>query len=140
MKKLLGIIERIKKANAIGIIYNLSKQQAALLQNRLLDSRQVVVIRGKEAYTPPMLMFRLKHQLKMKLLTIDKLTDLLDGKLILINEADMLKPSYNKVLEEFNRCRIPLILLFNNGHAVKNFRKLPVYNQILTIEQDYHYL
>lgn len=140
MKKLLNIIERVKKAKATGLIYNLPKTQAALLQNKLLDKKAVVAIKGRDAYTPPMLMFRLGHQLKMKRLTVNMLPDLLDGKIILINEADMLKPSYNKVLEQFKEAKIPLLLLFNNGHGIKTFRKLPVYNTMLTIEQDYKYL
>ena len=137
MKKLLNIIARVKKAKAVGLIYNLPKQEAALLQNKLLDRREVLLIKGRDAYTPPMLMFRLKNIFKIKGLTIQMLPDLLDGKMILINEADMLHASYNKVLEQIKEAKIPLLLLFNNGHGIKEFRKLPVYNKILTIEQDY---
>jgi len=137
MKKLLNIIARVKKAKATGIIYNLPKQEAALLQNKLLDRREVLVIKGREAYTPPMLINRLKYQLKQKRLNISMLPTFIDDKIILINEADLLMPSYNKVFEEFKKYQIPLVLLFNNGHAIKDFRKLPVYNKILTIEQDY---
>lgn len=136
MKKLLNIFERVKKAKATGLIYNLPKQEAAKLQNKLLDRREVIVVRGRDAYTPPMLMFRLGHQLKVKRLTINMLPDLLDGKTLMITEADMLKPTYNKTIEQCKDLKIPLLLLFNNGHGIKEFRKLPVYNKILTIEQD----
>jgi hypothetical protein len=140
MKKLLNIIERVRKAKAIGIIYNLPTQQAALLQNKLLDNKSAIAIRGRDAYTPPMLLNRLSYHFKIKRMSLSMLTTFIEDKVLLISEADMLKPSYNKVLEDLRKYKIPIVLLFNNGHAIKEFRKLPVYHKILTIEQDYNYL
>jgi hypothetical protein len=58
LKKVLGIVDRVLKKKAIGIIYNIHKDDEAALQNYLLDEKHIVV-KGSDAYTSAMLLFRL---------------------------------------------------------------------------------
>ena len=63
MKKLAGIIDRVQKKKAVGVIYNIPKDCAARLHNKLLDNKHIVV-KGSDAYTSAMLLFRLGKKFK----------------------------------------------------------------------------
>lgn len=139
-KKIQNIVERVRRTKATGIIYNIPKDDAALLQNKLLDNREVIALRGRQAPNSAQFLYRLGYLLKIKHLKFCMLPALLDGKVILINEADVLKQSYSKVMEDLHKNKVPLLLLMHSDAPMKDFRKLPAYYKVLTIEQDYSHL
>jgi hypothetical protein len=138
-RKVLDIVERVNKRKALGIIFNVPKDQEAQIQNKLLDDKHLV-FRGNDVYTSAMLNFRLSQKLKMKGVSIDMLPSLIDGKVIVITSADILKESYTKVFQESSKYKVPFLLLMNRDHKLADFRKLPFYQHILTIEQNYQTL
>ena len=135
-KKVLGIIERVLNKKAVGIIYNVPKNDEAILQNKLLDGKHIV-IKGSDAYTSAMLMFRLSKKLNAKHLQSKMIPGFINGYLICITNADGIKSSYSRVLDEFSKYKIPLLLLMHSDAPMKDFRKLGAYQRVLTIEQDY---
>lgn len=135
--RLWRIVERVKKTKATGVIFNISKTDASMLQNKLLDSKNAIAIRGRSAPNSAQFIFRLSYLLKTKHLKFSMLPCLLDDKIIIITEADLLKSSYSKVIEALHENKIPLLLLMHSDAPMKAFRKLPAYNKVLTIEQDY---
>jgi hypothetical protein len=139
MKEVLSIIDRVRNKKAIGIIYNLPKHREAFLQNKLLDEKHIV-INGTDAYTAPMLLFRLGKKLNTKQLQIKMIPGLINENIICITSADVIKSSFSRVLYEFYRYKIPLLLLMNSDTFMKDFRKLSSYYSVLTIEQDYSLL
>lgn len=138
-RKVLDIVERVNKRKALGIIFNVPKDQEAQIQNKLLDDKHLV-FRGNDVYTSAMLNFRLSQRLKMKGVSIDMLPSLIDGKVIVITSADILKESYTKVFQESSKYKVPFLLLMNRDQKLTDFRKLPFYQSILTIEQNYQTL
>jgi len=138
-RKVLDIVERVNKRKALGIIFNVPKDQEAQIQNKLLDEKHLV-FRGNDVYTSAMLNFRLSKRLKMKGVSIDMLPSLIDGKVIVITSADILKESYTKVFQESSKYKVPFLLLMNRDQKLTDFRKLPFYHHILTIEQNYQTL
>lgn len=138
-RKVLDIVERVNKRKALGIIFNVPKDQEAQIQNKLLDDKHLV-FKGNDVYTSAMLNFRLSKRLKMKGVSIDMLPSLIDGKVIVITSADILKESYTKVFQESSKYKVPFLLLMNRDQKLTDFRKLPFYHHILTIEQNYQTL
>ncbi len=138
-RKVLDIVERVNKRKALGIIFNVPKDQEAQIQNKLLDDKHLV-FRGNDVYTSAMLNFRLSKRLKMKDVSIDMLPSLIDDKVIVITNADILKESYTKVFQESSKYKVPFLLLMNRDQKLTDFRKLPFYQSILTIEQNYQTL
>jgi hypothetical protein len=136
LKKVLGIVDRVLKKKAIGIIYNIHKDDEAALQNYLLDEKHIVV-KGSDAYTSAMLLFRLGKRLNTKHLQFKMIPGFINGYVICITGADGIKSSYSRVLDEFNKYKIPLLLLMHSDAPMKDFRKLGAYQRVLTIEQDY---
>jgi hypothetical protein len=136
-QNVLNIVNRIIKKKAVGIIYNVPKNDRALLQNKLLDEKKHLVVQGRDVYTSAMLKMRLGHQLKVKHLSYNMLPTLLDGKMITITDADMIKESYNKIFDDFFKYKIPLLLLVNKDAAMDDIRKLSAYTRVLTMEFDY---
>lgn len=135
-RKVNNIIARIKRKKAVGILYNMPEADQAALHNKLLDGKHIV-FNAQDAYTSVMLLYRLGSRLKMKGLSFDQLPGLIDGKIICITGADIIKTSFAKVFDDSHKYRIPLLLLMNNGSKMTDIRKLPVYRRIFTIEQDY---
>lgn len=138
-RKVLDIVERVNKRKALGIIFNIPKDQEAQIQNKLLDEKHIV-LKGNDVYTSAMLGFRLSQRLKMKNVSIDMLPSLIDDKVIVITSADILKESYTKVFQESSKYKVPFLLLMNRDQKLTDFRKLPFYQHILTIEQNYQTL
>lgn len=136
-KKIFGIIDRVIKRKAVGIIYNVPKIDEALLQNRLLDEHKVLPVKGRDAYTHSMLLNRLSSKLKVKNCTISMVPALIDGKMIMITGADMIKNSYNRILDESYAYKIPLLIIMNGDTAMRDFRKFAAYQRVFTIEQNY---
>ncbi len=139
-RKVNNIIDRVIKRKAVGIIYNIPKTDEAILQNKLLDQKKAVVIRGRDAYTAPMFMFRLSSKLKIKNITFNQVAAFIEGKLITVTGADVIKSSYNRIIDDAYKYKVPLLILMNSDTTMKDFRKLKAYTKILTIEQDYNYL
>ncbi len=137
--KVIDIVNRVQKRKALGIIYNISKNEEADIKQRL-EKFEHLIFRGLDVYTAPMLTFRLGNKLKIKKFSFDMLPAVIDGKVITITGADILSNSYAKVIEEFAKYKIPLVLLMNKDHKMTDLRRLPVYNKILTIEQNYQTL
>lgn len=135
-RKVLDIVDRVNKRKALGIVFNIPKSDEALLQNKLLDEKHLV-FKGTDVYTSAMLGFRLSKRLKMKNVSIDMLPSLIDGKVIVITGADILKESYGKIFLDSNKYKVPFLLLMNREQKMSDLRKLPMYNKILTIEQNY---
>ena len=138
-RKVIDIVNRVQKRKALGIIYNIPKSDETLLHNKLLDEHHLI-LRGKDVYTNQMLNYRLGNKLKIKHFSFDMLPALIDSKVIIITGADIIKDSYTRVIEDCSKYRIPLMLLMNKDQKMSDLRKLPVYNKILTIEQNYQTL
>lgn len=136
-KKIFNIVDRVIKRKAIGIIYNIPKNDEAILQNKLLDDRKAVVLRGRDAYTAPMFMFRMAKNLKIKNLTFHQIPALLEDKAIAITGADVITISYNRILDDSFNYKVPILILMNGSAAMTEFRKLKAYQRVLTIEQDF---
>lgn len=130
-------IERIIKQKAIGIIYNIPDADASLLVNRLLDEGKHIVINAHDAYTSAMLRFRLGSKLKVRQFTFSMLPSLIDGNLIILKDADIIKPSYSRVFEDFHKYKIPLLLLMNSDAIMDDLRHYAAYNRVMTIEADF---
>ena len=62
------------------------------------------------------------------------------GNIIVLTSADGIRSSYSKVLDDFNKYKIPLLILMNSDAPMKDFRKLGAYLRVMTIEQDYRNL
>lgn len=135
-KKVLDIVDRVSRRKALGIIFNVPKNDEAAIQNKLLDQHHLV-FKAIDVYTSAMLGFRLSKRLKLKNISIDMLPSLIDGKIIVITGADILKESYGKIFLECSKYKVPFLLLMNREQKLSDLRKLPVYNKILTIEQNY---
>jgi hypothetical protein len=135
-RKVLDIVERVGKRKALGIIFNVPKDHESQIQNKLLDDKHLV-FRGTDVYTTAMLNFRLSKRLKMKGVSIDMLPSIIDGKIIVITNADILKESYTKIFLECSKYKVPFLLLMNRDQKITDFRALPFYHKILTIEQNY---
>ena len=138
-RKVLSIIDRVRKKKAVGIIYNIPKNDQAVLQNKLLDQKHII-INGSDAYTSVMLLYRLQKILKVKRLQLSMIPGLINGNIIVLTSADGIRSSYSKVLDDFNKYKIPLLILMNSDAPMKDFRKLGAYQRVLTIEQDYQSL
>jgi hypothetical protein len=136
-QNVLNIINRIIKKKAVGIIYNVPKNDKAILNNKLLDEKKHLVIHGKDAYTSAMFRHRLGRELKIKNLSFNMLPTLLDGKMITVIDADMIKDSYSLIFDDFFKYKIPLLLLVNKDTAMDDIRKLSAYTRVLTMEFDY---
>lgn len=136
VKKILAIVDRIIKKKAIGIIYNIPLNDEAILQNKLLDDKHIL-IKGTDAYTSAMLVFRLGKKFNTKHLSLKMVPSFINGNIICVTGADGIKSSYSRVLDDFNKYKIPLLLLMHSDSPMKDFRKLGAYNRVLTIEQDY---
>jgi len=137
-KILNNIIQRVDKNKAIGIIYNCPKPQQEIYKNNLFPKQKAIIINGRDAYTAPMLQFRLGNLFKMKDLTFSQVPALLDGRMIVIINADIIKPSYSRVINDFFKYKVPMIIFMNTDTAMKDFRNLGSYQQVLTIEQDFN--
>lgn len=135
-RKVLDIVERVQKRKALGIVFNIPKSDESIIQNRLLDDHHIV-FKAIDVYTSAMLNFRLSKKLKIKNISIDMLPSLIDGKVIVITGADILKESYAKIFLESSKYRIPILLLMNHEQKMSDLRRLPVYHKVLTIEQNY---
>lgn len=135
-RKVLDIIDRVQKRKALGIIFNVPKDHEAKINNKLLDNHHLV-FKGNDVYTTAMLTFRLSKRLKIKNVSVDMLPSLIDGKVIVITGADIIKESYAKLFLESSKYKVPILLLMNREQKISDLRKLPVYNKILTIEQNY---
>jgi len=135
-KKVLGIVDRVLNKKAVGIIYNIPNNEEAILQNKLLDEKHIV-IKGSDAYTSAMLLFRLSKKFNTKHLQSNMIPGFINGYLICITGADGIKSSYSRVLDEFNKYKIPLLILMHSDAPMKDFRRLGAYQRVLTIEQDY---
>lgn len=138
-RKVIDIVNRVQKRKALGIIYNIPKNDEGLIHNKLADEHHLI-LRGKDVYTNQMLNYRLGYKLKIKHFSFDMMPALIDSKVIVITGADIIKDSYARVIEDCNKYRIPLMLLMNKDQKMSDLRKLPVYNKILTIEQNYQTL
>lgn len=136
-KQIFNIIDRVKKKNAVGIIYNIPKNECAMLINKMLDDKMHIVVRGTDAFKSQMLSHRLGREFKIKHFSLSMLPGLIDGKLITINGADVVMPSYSKILEDFSKMKIPLLLLIHNEVSMEKIRKFSAYTRVLTIEYDY---
>ena len=136
----LKIVERVLKNKAVGIIYNIPKGDEAILKNKLLDERKAVILKGSDAYTAPMFLFRLSSTLKAKHLSFHMIPALIDGKLVAVTGADVIKTSYNRVLDDSFKYKVPILLLMNTDQSMREFRKLAAYRRVLTIEQNYQEL
>lgn len=139
MKKILSIVDRVMKRKAIGIIYNIPPDEEKKLEKKLIEENHIV-IKGSYAYRGAMLQYRLGSELNAKHFRFCMLPGLLNNQIICIKNADTLKPSYARVLDEFHKYKIPLLLLMNSDTLMKDFRKLSSYYSVLTIEQDYETL
>lgn len=139
-KQIFKIIERVKKKNAVGIIYNIPKNDSALLNNRMLDDKLCIAVNAHDAYTAQMFNYRLGLYLKIKRFNLSMLPGLIDDKILLVNSADVIMPSFSKVLDELQRLKIPLLLLMHNEVSMDKVRKMNAYNRVLTIEYDYNSL
>lgn len=135
-KKVQNIIDRVMKKKAIGIIYNIPKNDLAMIQNSLLDDKHIV-IRGHDAYTVGMLSNRLGRQLKAKHFSFNMLPALVIGKMVTITDADIIKDSFGRVMDDFYKYKTPLLLLMINDVSMDNLRNLKAYSRVLTIERDY---
>ena len=136
IKKILSIIDRVTKHKAIGIIYNLSPEYEAKLEKILLEEKHII-IKGSYASRGAMLRYRLGNELKVKHFQFCMIPGLIQDRIICIKGADILKPSYARVIDEFHKYKIPLLLLMNSDTLMKDFRNLSSYQGVLTIEQDF---
>ncbi len=136
-RKVANIISRVIKRKAVGIIYNIPSNDVALLQNKLLDDKKAIIIKGRDAYTAPMFLYRLSSSLKIKNLSFHMVPYLIEGKLITITDADLIKSSYTRVLDDCNKYKVPILFLMNQDAVMIEFRKMKAYQKVLTIEQDY---
>ena len=133
--KIKTIIERIVRKHAIGIIFNCPKnEQAKIIQT--IPEKKNIKIKGTDAYTSRMLQDRLGSILNIKHFTWDLLPKS-EGRMIFIYEADLIKSSYNNVLLDFYKYKIPVLILMNGCGAMLNLRRLEAYKRVFTIEQDY---
>jgi hypothetical protein len=136
-KTVLNIVNRIIKNKAVGIIYNVPKNDAALLQNKLLDENKHILFKGSDVFTSAMFRNRLGTHLRTPHLSYNMLPALLDGKMITIMDADIIKDSYNKIFDDFFKYKIPLLLFVNKDSAMDDIRHLRAYSRVLTMEFDY---
>ena len=135
-KDLLKIIERIQRKKAVGIFYNVDKENTALIVNKLLDEKLAVHVRGKFASDKVTLKFRLGRLFKIKYFDFSMLPAAIENKILVISEADYIRSSYTDVLEILNKDKVPALLIMNSN-AVDKVRKLKCFMSILTIEYDF---
>ncbi len=139
VKKINNIVERVIRKNALGVIYNCPKSDQSIIVNKLIEKYKCIAIKGTDAFTSRMLQCRLGARLKIKNFTWQMLP-MLEGKLVVINEADALKESYDKILIDFYKYKVPLLILMNGGTGMENLRGFQAYKRVFTIEQDYQKL
>lgn len=139
-KQVFKIIERVKKKNAVGIIYNIPKNDCAMINNKLLDDKTHIPVKGTDAFKAQMLTHRLGREFKIKHFNLSMLPGLIEGKVLTILGADVLMPSYSKVIEDLSTMKIPLLLFIHNEVSMDKIRKMSAYNRVLTIEYDYRSL
>jgi len=138
MKKTLSnIIDRVQKRNAVGIIYNIPKNETAILINNLLDQHRSIVVQGSFADCYKTLAFRLGVQFKRKGFHYYMLPSIAENKIVVVLGADLIKPSYSKVFEEFKNIKIPLLLLLHKDAALDKIRSFPAFSHVLTMEQNF---
>lgn len=129
-------IERVRKQKACGIIYNFPKSENAVFINNFLDDKNIA-FDAIQVYTSDMLRNRLASWLKIRGLQFNMLPSLIENKIICVYRADMIKSSYSRVLDDFHKNKVPLLLIMNDDKAITNFRKFAAYKRVLTIEADY---
>lgn len=139
-KSLLRNIERIERKKAIGIFYNMPKDEAAILVNNLLDRKKAVHIRGKFADDKQSLKNRLGNYFQIKRFDYDMLPAAMEGRMLILSDADYIRPSYNYVIEKLSDYKIPMLLLMNHESALEKIRKFGMFNQVMTIEIDFNQL
>jgi hypothetical protein len=132
IKKIKKIIDRQKRTNACVFIYNIPKEDQEKIVNALTKE-------GVDAYTRMMLEYRLGSHLNIKNFKLNMLPAL-QGKTVIISELFTVKPSYNQVLIDFYKYKVPLLMLINGGTTMQELRELAAYRQVLTIEQDFNNL
>lgn len=135
-KKTIGIIDRIEKRNALGFIYNIPKDDAKELIEKL-SPRKHLHIKCTDAPDYQMLKNRLGFILKMKGFSYDMLPGLIDNKILTLSAADIIKPSYSKVFQELSTLKIPMLLIMTTDSAMNRIRKFEAFNNSFTIEQNY---
>lgn len=136
-KDLLKIIERIQRKKAVGIFYNVDKENTALIVNKLLDENLAVHVRGKFASDKMTLKFRLGNLFKIKKFDYSMLPAAIENKMLLISEADFIKPTYSDVLDNLSKNKVPTLLIVNTNAGIEKVRKLKCFMSILTIEYDF---
>lgn len=139
-KQIFKIIDRVKKKNAVGIIFNIPKTDSAMLNNKLLDDKECIAVNAHHAYTAQMFIYRIGKFLKIKRFNLSMLPGLIDGKILLVSSADVIMPSFSKILEDLQKIKIPILLLITSDVSMDKIRNLKSYNRILTIEYDYNSL
>lgn len=138
LNNLVRLTERIKKNNAIGIIYNVPKlSEVTILASKLLEEEKHIVYRGTDVATNAMLKYRLGYFFKVKHFDFSMLPTLLDGKMVTVYEADFVKDSFARAMEELYQLKIPLLLIFTSDAKLTELRNYGAYNRVMTIEYDY---
>jgi hypothetical protein len=136
-KKMNHFVNRVIKQKAIGIIYNIPEPDSTILVHNLLDDKRHIAVDAHDAYTSAMLRNRLSSMLKMKNISYSMLPSILDEKMITVYKADVIKPSYSRVIDDFYKYKVPILFLMNSDTFMNDFRKFSAYNRVLTIEVDF---
>lgn len=136
-KSLLKDVERIERKKALGIFYNVPEADSKMLINKLLDERRAVHIHGVFADDVQSLKNRLGNYFKIKHFDYDMLPAAIDGKILLVTNADYIRPTYAKVFEKMHNYGVPMILIMKKETTLDKIRKFREFNKLLTIEIDY---
>jgi hypothetical protein len=134
-----GIIGRVQRKKAVGIIYNMGKEEQESILGELKGH---IAIDGRRASSSKQIKYRLRRALNVKqpFFDFNWLPELMKKDRMIIVHHTITKPSLSKVFIEIHKNKTPLLILMNGNANIKEVRKLPGYLHTLTIEQDYSLL
>jgi hypothetical protein len=131
------VVKRVNRAKAIGIVYNIPQEDLADFDKKF---KNLISFDGKEVYHPTQLVIKLRQLFGLKRFSFNLLPALIEDKLIVIQHADFIGCSYNRVFSEFHQFKIPLLLLLNDERNMESIRNYKAYKSSLIIESDYKVL
>ena len=134
------MFQRVNTHKALGLLYNVPEKHLTEMKDIMRRSLRITVD-AKEASDRKTLLESIagygnysgRRSIEFML---NYAVSFLKKKMLIIYHADLLGKESLKLLNEFAKEKIPVVLIFNNG-GFHEFRKSEVYNTALTIEKDY---
>ena len=137
LNKFETILGRIQKRNACGIIYNMSEASMISFRLQYEHKKRIIPIDGQHFYSYSLLRLALGKIFNVKNMQLENVPPRIGDAIIYIHHADHLQSSIVRFLDECNKLKIPVMLLFKSIDSVKVLRNYSDYYRFLTIEQDF---